>query len=247
MRTMTKMIVVESKLVSRDWALLAFGLVFPALLLYLVGAFAPGFQDPEPHLGGLRPVDGFTTVVLVLIFAMIGVTSIPAFLSSYRHQEVLRRLRTTPVGPSRLLGAQLVAHLALGSLATAGAVLVALFVLDVPMDGSWGWSVLALLLSATSLFAFGLVVGAVAPTPSSAPVIGTFSWMGLMFFAGLWYPREEMADGLRRVSDLSPGGAAVDAIQAGWFGGGPAASSLAVLAAYTVLVSAVAALTFRWE
>jgi ABC-2 type transport system permease protein len=68
-----------------------------------------------------------------------------------------------------------------------------------------------------------------------------------MVLAGLWFPREGMPDVMRRISDFSPGGAAVDAVQQAWFNGVVSWSSLATLAASVIVFSAVAALTFRWD
>jgi ABC-2 type transport system permease protein len=68
-----------------------------------------------------------------------------------------------------------------------------------------------------------------------------------MALGGLWFPREAMPDVMRRISDLSPTGAAVDALQHAWFGPGPPTSSLLVLAVSALAFGAAAATVFRWE
>jgi ABC-2 type transport system permease protein len=67
-----------------------------------------------------------------------------------------------------------------------------------------------------------------------------------MVLGGLWFPREAMPSVMRQISDLSPTGAAVDALQNAWFGAGPPASSLLIhfVSALAFGVTAVAA--FRW-
>lgn len=247
MRALITLTMAESKLLRRDWGLLGFGLAFPPFLLFVMGAFLPDFQEASAELGGLRPIDVYTPVVLMLVFAMVGITSIPSYLATYRHTGVLRRMRTTPVGPVRLLSAQLLSHLLLILMAGALTVAVAILAFDVSLEGSWPWFAVSSILAATAMFSIGLVVGAVAPSPSSAPAAGTFIWMTMMFFAGLWYPREVMVAPLRRISDLSPSGAAVDAMNQAWFGGAPSAETVAVLVGWTVVIGAVAARTFRWE
>jgi ABC-2 type transport system permease protein len=68
-----------------------------------------------------------------------------------------------------------------------------------------------------------------------------------MFFAGLWVPRAQMGAVLRHVSDFTPLGAAVGAIQEAAGGHFPHASHLAVLTAYAVIFSVAAGKLFRWD
>ncbi len=68
-----------------------------------------------------------------------------------------------------------------------------------------------------------------------------------MFFAGLFFPRAEMPRALLDVSNLTPLGAAVQAIQSSLLDGFPPIEPLLVLAAYAILFSALAVRFFRWE
>ena len=49
------------------------------------------------------------------------------------------------------------------------------------------------------------------------------------------------------MSDLTPLGSAVQAIEDAWFGATPSATNLLVMLAYTVVVGFVAVRVFRWE
>ncbi len=247
MTGMAKLLAVETKLQFRDWGVVTFGLLFPAVLLLVLGFAFPGFRDPNPDLGGGRPVDLYTPIVLLFVLVMVGVSTISSVLASYRHDGILRRLRTTPIGPSRLLVAQLTAQLVVAALGTALAVIAALVVLDVPAPGSWLGTIVSLLFAAASMFAIGLLIGSVAPSTSAAQAISTVAWIPVMLLAGLWFPREAMPETMRRISDLSPGGAGVDAVQQAWFGSGVPLSSLAVMAAFTAAAAGLAAVTFRWD
>lgn len=247
MNASAKLILVESKLQFRDWAVVTFGLLFPTVLLLVLGFAFPGFRDPSPDLDGGRPVDLYTPIILVFVLVMVGVSTISNVLASYRHDGILRRLRTTPIGPSRLLAAQLTAQLIVAALGSALAVAAALTLLEVPAPASWPGVVVSLLFAAASLFAIGLLIGAVVPSPPAAQAFSTVVWIPVMVLAGLWFPREAMPDLMRRISDFSPGGAGVDALQQAWFGSGAPPSSLAVLAAFTLVVGGLAAVTFRWD
>jgi ABC-2 type transport system permease protein len=69
----------------------------------------------------------------------------------------------------------------------------------------------------------------------------------LMFFAGLWIPRATMPASLLRISDFTPLGAAVQAMQDSMGGSWPHPSGLAVLAGYAVVFTVAAARFFRWD
>jgi ABC-2 type transport system permease protein len=60
-------------------------------------------------------------------------------------------------------------------------------------------------------------------------------------------PRALMTHPLRQISDYTPLGAGVRAIQDSVFAGGPSLSALAVLAVYAVTCAVLAARFFRWQ
>lgn len=242
-----RLIVVETRLQFRDWSVVTFGVVFPTVLLLVLGLAFPGFRDPNPDLGGGRLVDLYTPILLVFVLAMVGVSTITGMLASYRHDGILRRLRTTPVGPMRLLAAQLLAQLTIASIGVVLAIVAALTLVEVPAPASWPGVASALLLTAAAMFAVGLLLGAVVPSTSAAQAASAIMWIPVMVLAGLWFPREGMPPVMRRISDLSPGGAGVDAVQQLWFGSGIPWASLGFLVAFTMVVGGLAAVVFRWD
>lgn len=247
MATMMKLTKTEGKLFARDPIALFFGLVFPGLLLLALGLFFPGFDEPAADLDGARYIDVYAPITLALGLATLGLVTLPPILGTYRQFGILRRLRTTPLHPARLLGAQLVVQGVVAIVAAAAAVLVAVLAFDVPFPESPAWFAVAFVLAATSIFSIGLLIGAVARTMVAGQAIGMGVYFPMLFFAGVWIPRTIMPDGLRTVSDFTPLGAAVQAMNDAWFGAVPGLTDLAVMAAYAIVAGIVAVRVFRWE
>jgi ABC-2 type transport system permease protein len=244
---LARLISVEAKLFLREPVAVIWGLVFPALLLFLLGAFFPGFQDPLEDAPGVRLIDLYAPIVLGLCLATLAFATLPATLATYRQFGVLRRMATTPVHPAKLVMAQLVVQLTVAVLSASLAVAVGVLAFDIPVPGNLLWFALAFVLAAASMFAIGLVIGAVAPTVSAGQGIGMAVYFPMLFLAGVYFPRGAMSGVLRTISDLSPSGSGVQALQDTWGGLAPSASSLAVMAGFTIIGGALAAKMFRWE
>ena len=238
---------VESKLFARDPIALFFGLVFPGLLLLLLGLFFPGFTDPSPDLDGASYLEVYAPIALALGLATLGLVTLPPILGGYRQFGILRRLRTTPVHPARLLTAQLTVHLAVAIAAAAIAIAVAVVGFDVGFPQLPISFALVYLLAAISMFSIGLLVGSLAPSAVGGQAIGMAIYFPMLFFAGVWIPRAVMSDTLRTVSDLTPLGSAVQALEDAWFGVTPSALNLAVMAVWAVIAGLLASRMVRWE
>ena len=244
---LTKLIAVEAKLFLREPAAVIWGLVFPALLLFLLGAFFPGFQDPLEDAPAVRLIDLYAPIVLGLCLATLAFATLPGILATYRQFGVLRRMATTPVHPAKLVLAQLVVQLTIAVVSAAIAIAVAVLAFDIPVPGNVAGFVLAFILAAASVFAVGLVIGAVAPTVSAGQGIGMAVYFPMLFLSGVYFPRGAMSGALLTISDLSPSGAGVQALQDAWGGSMPSASNLAVMAAFAIGGSLLAARLFKWE
>lgn len=247
MTAQTKLVQAETRLFVRDPIALFFGLAFPAVLLLMLGLFFPGFDEPSPDLDGARYIDVYAPVVLVLGLATLGLVTLPPILGTYRQFGILRRLSTTPMPPARLLSAQLIIHLGVAVLAAIAATLVAIAAFDVPVPELPIWFVASFLLGAASIFSLGLTVGAVARSSSAGQAIGMAIYFPMLFFAGVWVPRTMMSDTLLTVSDLTPLGSAVQALDDAWFGMTPEPMNLLVMTVWTVVATTIAIRTFRWE
>jgi len=236
----------ESLLALRQPTGLALGLGLPVLLLVIFGSI-PAFGKPHSSLGGLTYFDVYLPILVALVFAGLGLFSLPIPLASYRELGILRRLSTTPLPPSWVLAVQLIINLCLAAAALVILVVtgVAAFGLRAPQNPA-GF-LIASVLSATALFAIGLWIAAIARTGRAAGAIGAGLFYPMMFFAGLWVPQQIMPPVLRDISHYTPLGASVQAIQDSVQGTFPSAAALLTMAAYTIMFGYLAVRTFRWE
>jgi ABC-2 type transport system permease protein len=236
----------ESLLALRQPTGLILGLGLPVLLLVIFGSI-PAFAKPQETLGGLTYFDVYLPILVALVFAGLGLFSLPVPLASYRELGILRRLSTTPLPPSWVLAVQLIINLCVAAAALVILVVagVAAFGLRAPRNPA-GF-LIASLLTATTLFAIGLWIAATARTGKAAGGAGTILFYPLMFFAGLWVPQQIMPAVLRDISGYTPLGASVQAIQHSVQGAFPPAATLLTMAGYTVAFSYLAIHTFRWE
>jgi ABC-2 type transport system permease protein len=236
----------EFRLAWRARTGLVLSLGIPLVLLVVFGSI-PGAGQPQEALGGLTILDVYLPIVILFGITAPGLVVMPQALATYREQGILRRLSTTPVPPAWVLGAQLVVNVALVVAALLLLEVVGAVVFGVAAPKSLVALVLAMLLSISAIFAIGLGIAAIARGATMAGAIGGALLFPLLFFGGLWLPRASMPAALRDVSNLTPLGAAADALQSALLTGFPPVPSLLVLVAYFVVFGWLAVRLFRWE
>jgi ABC-2 type transport system permease protein len=222
------------------------GVALPLLLLVIFGELPP-FRQHLAAFGGQTIFDAYVPILTVFGLAMLALLGLPIPLASYRELGVLRRLSTTPVPPSWVLAAQAVVQGCIAVATTVVIVVVATVAFGVPAPKNPAGLVLSVLLAIAGLTAIGLLIAALSRTSTAASVIGRVAFFPLIFFAGLWLPRAEMPPILLDVSNYTPLGAAVQAIQASMQTGFPPVPPLLVLAGYGVVFGYLARRFFRWE
>jgi ABC-2 type transport system permease protein len=222
------------------------GVGIPLGLLIIFGQL-PSFKQVPASFGGLTIFDAYVPVLAAFGLAMLAMLGLPLPLVSYRELGVLRRLSTTPVPPSWVLAAQAVVQLCIAVASVVVIFTVSTAVFGAPAPKSPAGLALSVAVSMARLVAIGLLIAAVARTSTGANVIGRVVFFPLMFFAGLWLPRAVMPPVLLDISNYTPLGAAVQAMQASMQSGFPPAAPLLVLAAYAVVFGYLARRFFRWE
>jgi ABC-2 type transport system permease protein len=245
---MTQLIITELKLLGRGRNRAGFmvSIGLPLLLMIIFGAIR-SFNQPVKAYGGLTTLDVYVPILLVFALAMLAVLTMPTVLASYRELGVLRRLKTTPAGPVRVLVAQLAVKVAVAAATVIVLVAVARVGYGVAAPRQPGGFVVAGLFATAALMAIGLCIAAVAPTGNVARGAGAILFYLMMFFAGLWLPIPNMPPVLQHISHATPLGAAVPALQDATLGHWPTWLQLLTLAGYAAAFALAAARLFRWE
>jgi ABC-2 type transport system permease protein len=235
----------EVKLLCRERVRLALTIGFPVVLIIILGSI-PVLKKPSAQFDGPF-INYFTMIMVVFAIALLGLTALPLVLAGYREQGVLRRLRTTPIGPFRVLAAQLAAAFGMAVVMTILILLLARLGFSVPFPRQAGGFILTAVLAAAALLSLGLVIAALAPTARVAQGFGALLFYVMMFFAGLWIPIPKMPQSLQHISHATPLGAAVSAMANSAQGRFPTGLELITLAAWAVALSLAAGKLFRWE
>ena len=240
---LTKTIAIETKLFFREPGVWLLAILLPTVVLVMVGLIFG--TEPDPGLGGLRWIDIFAPSMVVMTLAILGVNTLPARLVKYREKGVMRRLSTTPARPRSVLIAQLVVNMGVAIVSLVVLLIVGNLVLQIPLPKDPIGFTLAFLLGMSALFALGLLVAAVAPTPGIATAMFVPLFALVMFLGGVYLPRQMLPEFLIRIGDYTPPG--IQALLDAWSGTSPQPAQLAAMGVITVLAGAAASRRFRWE
>ena len=237
---------VETKLFLREKTatLAVFGL---PLALVIGFGLIPGFGQPQKGLSGQIGTEYIAALGVAIVLATLGLNGVPMVIAQYRERGILRRLGVTPVRPLTLLVAKLAVWAAAAVLSVAFVIAAVRLAFHVPVPAAAGWFILALVLGIASLFALGMLVASVSPTARTATGLGMLLFFPNMFFAGVYFPTEEMSPTLRQIGNFTPLGAALHAVRDSWMGVEPRLEYLGIMAAWAAVAAALTARFFRWE
>lgn len=247
MTALTTLTRTQSKVFLREPVVVVFGLVFPAVLLLVIGSVFPGATEVNAELGNQSLVEIYAPTTAVMALLTLGIAMLPQALGLDRERGILRRLSVTPAHPRLLVTAHVTVQAIAVTVATVAAVAVGALVFELGVPASLGWFVLAFVLAAAALLSIGVLIGALVPTAQAGSGMGMLLYFPMLFFAGVYLPLEIMPQGLRTVAGWTPPGAAADALGAAWAGTTPSTTSLLVLVATTLVAGGLATRFFRWE
>ncbi|MGW0519698.1 ABC transporter permease [Crossiella sp. NPDC003009] len=241
MRVLRKLFFVELKLLFREPAAWLLVLLLPLALVTTFGLVS------KPRENTSSILTFFPAMALSIGLAQLALTVLPAALANDREKGILRRMASTPVHPSKLLGAQLAVSVVMALVTLGGVLLLGSVVLGFPLPREPLGFVMAFTLGAGALFAVGLCIAAVAPNGRVASGIGAGVFFVSMVFGGVFMPAEVMPKVMVEIGTYLPIGASMQALRASWAGQWPETLPLLAMAGLIVVFGGIAARTFRWE
>jgi ABC-2 type transport system permease protein len=230
----------EATLVLRNGEQLLLALVLPVLLLV-------GLNSVHvPSLGTGRRIDVLTPGVLALAVMSTSFTGQAIQTGFDRRYGVLRLLGTTPLGRSGLVGAKVLAVLAVQ-------VLQILVIGGVGLGLGWRPDVAgvpaAVLVVALGTAAFVCLALLMAGTlRAEATLAGAnLVWVLLLAGGGVVVPVDRMPDGLSHLATVLPSGALGEALRAALIDARLAPGPCLVLLVWTAVAGVLTARSFRWD
>jgi ABC-2 type transport system permease protein len=243
---LARLTLTEFRLFLREPMLVFWTMALPLLLLVIFGLI-PAFKKPQSGYQGLSVLEVYVPILILLMLGLLSFFSVPNVVATYREQGILRRLRTTPAGPARVLAAQLLVTVGTAAVMVAAILVLGRLAFAIPFPLAPGIWVVVALLTAVATLSIGLFIAAVAPNPRVAYAVGAILFYPLMFFSGLYYPIPSMPAVLQHISHATPLGAAWESFQSADLGHWPPALALGTMAGYAVVFGLAAARLFRWE
>ena len=156
----------------------------------------------NPQLkGSYNFVPGVMAMVLMLVCAMMTSISIVR----EREMGTMEVILVSPIVPIRVIFAKMVPYFLLSMVNIASILLLSVFVLDVPIQGSLTLLVAECLLFTITVLSLGLLISSISNSQQVAMLI---SLMGLflptIMFSGFMFPVENMPVPLQVISNLVP-------------------------------------------
>jgi ABC-2 type transport system permease protein len=236
---------VQAKLSLREPYALGPGIGIPVVLVVVFGFISKSVPG-DVGKTGLTIIDLYVPTLMVISFIAIAI-SLPSTLVRDREIGWLRRISTTPVHPSRLLGAQVIVDLVLAVVAVVIIFVAGTAIFGARLTVSIPFFILSVALAIAVIFSLGMVVVALVRTLIQAQILGAVLFFALLFLSGLWVQPAAISGPLQNVMWYSPSGAAARAILYSVFNSMPLVTTLLTLVGYTLVFVFVATRYFRWE
>lgn len=238
MRSISRLTLVELKLLVREPFTLLFVFVFPiVVLLVLSGVFG---AEAEEEWGGTTPANYYVAAYIGTVIAALALITIPVHLASYRERGILRRFTASSVASHTILVSHLIVGFVLAAVGSIALVIAAALIYDIEAPVSYPGILISFVIGTVSFIALGLLLGALMPTARSAQAIGLGLFFPMWMLSGTGPPPDVMSSTMQSISSVLPMTRLVSALQAPWFGNGADFTELGILTGGLVVAGLLA-------
>lgn len=198
----------------------------------------------------LKPIQFLAPGLLGWAIAMGATFNTAMPMVTWRTNQLLRRLRLSPVRTSSLVTSRLFICLTVALIQMVIFLVLGVTVFDLQLSGSWWLAIPLILLGALAFMAIGMIAGAVSKTVEAASGLANVIILPMAFLSGSFIPLDQAPGWLTTVSKLLPLGqlnsGMMDVMVRGE-GVSALAVPAAVLLGFTLVLGTIAVKMFRWE
>jgi ABC-2 type transport system permease protein len=173
-----------------------------------------------------------------------------ATLVTWRQKKILRRLRLSPVGIPTIIGARVVFAVGVALVQMVIFLAVATSFFHLKLSHYWWMSVPLIAAGTLAFMAIGLLAGSRAKSDEAASAISNLITIPMAFLSGSFFPINLAPRWLQILAEVFPlrhlNDGMLDVMVRGK---GPVSvlPQIGILLGFTVVISGIAALLFRWE
>ncbi len=246
LRGFWKLTWLETKIFTREPMGFVGTLVMPLVVFIVLGrALGVGKPLAAPQVD----IPFNAAILAAVLIAISAVQSLVAIIAIYREGGILKRLRSTPLSPVTIMGAQVAVKLFFTVISLSLLMLAGRRLFPGVMRVNVFSFTAAVLLSTFSILSLGFVIASLVPTARFAQPVSAAVLYPMLALSGLFFPLARLPRALVALAYLLPTTHAVALLDGVWDGSGWGAhwvnvvALLALFAAYTALSTRV----FRWE
>ncbi len=206
----------ELRLLGREPMAMIALLGFPIVMVLVIGGVFG--RAPDPDFGGVAPDDYYVASYIGVVYAALGLITLPVQLATHRQTGVLRRYRAAGISLRTFTASQAVVG---GALGVVGALIVlavgaAVYGIGAPLHplplAAW------LALGLACFVGVGVALGLLLPSARAATAVGNLLFVPVFLLGGGGPPRAVMPAPMRAVADAVPLSPIVAGVRNAWLG-----------------------------
>ncbi len=209
-----------------------------------------GFSRQEIEGQPIRFVDWLAPGILGMNVMFSGLFGVGFVIVRYRRNGVLKRMKATPTSPLEFVAAQAASRFIIVFLVSIVIFIVITLLVDLLILGNPIYLLVLAALGILSMISLGLVFASRMKNEELANGLMNLVTWPMMLFSGVFFSLEAAPALLQRFSRVFPLTHMLEGIRAVMLDGAGLAEiwvNIAALGAFTLVFTAIASATFRWE
>jgi len=152
----------------------------------------------------IRYVDFLVPGIVAMMIMSNNMNGVAGQISAWRERGILRRMQGTRLKASTFIAAQITARLLLNGTQAMLVVLIAHFVFNIEVVGSWLALIFFIVLGTLAFMSLGFIIAGIAKNPESAGPIAGFITFPMLFLGGVFFPISNMPDIIQPIVKILP-------------------------------------------